>query len=550
MATLSRMPDERFPRFNRLWTVVALVTVLGLVVGIRIRLLDVPLERDEGEYAYVGQLMLEGVSPYEHVYTMKWPGTHGAYAVIMAVFGQTAAGIHMGLTVITLATALMVFVLARRLAGDFAGVIAAGSYALFSISPSTLGLAAHATHFVVLPALAGILLLQNLDERISALRVFIAGLLLGLAALMKQSGAAFGLFAACWVVWVEIRRPEKHWRRLLLRLGCLALGGLMPLIATCAVLAAFGVFDRFWLWTFHYARAYASIMTLKEGMQLFFQVSEDVFKSAPALWCLSLAGLLLLFCERAMRSWLVFVLGFAGFSFLAICPGLYFRAHYFLLLLPAAALLAGVAASAGLALLARSKFRLNPALLVVLLFCGAGLQMLLKSRDIFFTLSPTRVCMAIHDVNPFPESVEIGSYLASHCPPDGRIAVIGSEPQIYFYSRRQSATGYIYMYPLMEPQPYAEAMQKEMMQEIERTGPDYLVYVNVPFSWLKRPESRLSIFDWFARYQRDHLQLVGLIDILPGDETKYRWSSSDTHLEPESDHWLAVYQNKNPTASK
>jgi hypothetical protein len=102
----------------------------------------------------------------------------------------------------------------------------------------------------------------------------------------------------------------------------------------------------------------------------------------------------------------------------------------------------------------------------------------------------------------------------------------------------------------MEPQPYAEAMQKEMMQEIERTGPDYLVYVNVPFSWLKRPESRLSIFDWFARYQRDHLQLVGLIDILPGDETKYRWSSSDTHLEPESDHWLAVYQNKNPTASK
>jgi len=28
---------------------------------------------------------------------MKWPGTYVAYAVIMAVFGETAAGIHLGL---------------------------------------------------------------------------------------------------------------------------------------------------------------------------------------------------------------------------------------------------------------------------------------------------------------------------------------------------------------------------------------------------------------------------------------------------------------------
>ena len=32
--------------------------VIGLVILIRVRLLAVPLERDEGEYAYAGQLML------------------------------------------------------------------------------------------------------------------------------------------------------------------------------------------------------------------------------------------------------------------------------------------------------------------------------------------------------------------------------------------------------------------------------------------------------------------------------------------------------------
>jgi hypothetical protein len=37
--------------------------VLGLTIASRIRLLGIPLERDEGEYAYAGQLMLQGIAP-------------------------------------------------------------------------------------------------------------------------------------------------------------------------------------------------------------------------------------------------------------------------------------------------------------------------------------------------------------------------------------------------------------------------------------------------------------------------------------------------------
>ena len=39
------------------------VIVFALVIAIRIRLLRIPLERDEGEYAYAGQLMLQGILP-------------------------------------------------------------------------------------------------------------------------------------------------------------------------------------------------------------------------------------------------------------------------------------------------------------------------------------------------------------------------------------------------------------------------------------------------------------------------------------------------------
>ena len=69
---------------------------------------------------------------------------------------------------------------------------------------------------------------------------------------------------------------------------------------------------------------------------------------------------------------------------------------------------------------------------------------------------------------PFLSLFRIADYLREHTTPDDTIAVLGSEPEIYFYSHRHSATGYIYTYPLMEPQKYARQMQEEMIREIER----------------------------------------------------------------------------------
>ena len=117
---------------------------------IRVRLLEMPLERDEGEYAYAGQLILQGIPPYELAYNMKLPGTYFAYAAGMAVFGQTVAGVHRTLLAANALTIIFVFLLGRKLFGVTAGLVACASYGVMSVSPAVLGLAAHATHFVVL----------------------------------------------------------------------------------------------------------------------------------------------------------------------------------------------------------------------------------------------------------------------------------------------------------------------------------------------------------------------------------------------------------------
>ena len=102
-----------------------LLLIVFLTGSARWRLLDVPLERDEGEYAYAGQLMLQGIPPYEHAYNTKLPGIYGAYAAVLAVFGETHRAIHLGLLVVNGVTIVLLFLLARHFMDDLSAVAAA-----------------------------------------------------------------------------------------------------------------------------------------------------------------------------------------------------------------------------------------------------------------------------------------------------------------------------------------------------------------------------------------------------------------------------------------
>ena len=54
---------------------IAVVAVMVLAALVRLRIAGLPLERDEGEYAYAGQLILNGIPPYQLAFNMKFPGT-------------------------------------------------------------------------------------------------------------------------------------------------------------------------------------------------------------------------------------------------------------------------------------------------------------------------------------------------------------------------------------------------------------------------------------------------------------------------------------------
>ena len=72
----------------------------------------------------------------------------------------------------------------------------------------------------------------------------------------------------------------------------------------------------------------------------------------------------------------------------------------------------------------------------------------------------------------------------------------------------------------MEEQPYAARMQEEMIAEIEKQKPDYVVYVQDDYSWLPRPNSQRRIFEWWEQYWAGKLDLVKTVDVTNGREVE------------------------------
>jgi hypothetical protein len=503
-------PAARWAKYGYLG---ALLLVMVFFAFVRVRLRNIPLERDEGEFAYVGQLMLQGIPPYKIACNMKLPGTYAAYAAMMAVFGETTSGIRIGLMLVNVGATVLVFLLAKYLYGPLAGAIAGITYSFLSCRPAVLGVYAHATHFVVLAALAGILLLLHAVERGRTGLFFGSGICFGLAFLMKQPGILFGFFAASYWLWKEWRRPFP-WRKVARRGGALFGGMALPFGLTCLLLFRAGVFPNFWFWTWSYAREYGSLITLPEAWPLLRAVLPWGIRPF-VIWEIAAVGLTAPLWSRYAREHGGFVACFFLFSFLAVCPGLYFRPHYFILLLPAGALCTAIGVCAvRQALVERRSSTLVAWLPVIYFVLIFGISVRAQYKK-FFRLDAASVNQKIFGDDPFAEAVTVGDYIKAHSSEQETVAVFGSEPEICFYSARHCASSYLYMYPLMEKQRYAGQMQIDMMRQVQETRPRFLVYVDAVRSWATKPsfEENPELLRMTWAYAQSNYELVDQVPI-------------------------------------
>jgi hypothetical protein len=359
---------------------------------------------------------------------------------------------------------------------------------------------------------------------------------------MKQPALFFIPFGAG-VLLHRDWQDRLAWRVRFSRITGYLCGAFTPLMMTALLLWQAGVFAKFWFWTVLYAREYGTRLTVTEGARLLAATLRDVLASGWTIWLLAGVGLVVCFWEKnARRHARFFLIGLLGFSALAICPGFYFRPHYFILGLPAISLLAGCAA-AGTEKMWSGSHRLA-CVLPVLLVAAACAWPLLVGRSFFLAPDLVTASRMVYGINPFPEAVRVADYLRAHSDAGDKLAVLGSEPEIYFYTRRHSATGYIYTYALMEPQAYAQRMQEEMIGEIEAARPRYLVDVSVSTSWMARTDKGVLIFEWLREYAPKNYRLVGLANISRDRGTEYHIPLDDLDSSAVSPYYVAIYERR------
>ncbi len=516
--------------------------VLLFIGFIRVRLLAMPLERDEGEYAYAGQLILQGIPPFELVYNMKLPGTYYAYAAGMAIFGQTTVGVHLLLLVINSLTSIFVFLLGRKISGVTAGLVACAVFALMSINPAVLGLAAHATQIVVLFAVPGILIFWRALESKQRLFYFFSGLFFGLAFLMKQPGVCFGLFGAACLLVHGLRDRSIFTRVFIGDALTYAAGLLLPFAFFCLAATVAGDFGRFWFWAFEYASYYATPGSFSDGMTHLGAYVSKAWTFYAGFLVLAGLGLFLAWREAIYHKPVLFVATLFLFSFLGTAPGMYFREHYFVLILPALALLAGLGMNF-LQFVCTQNLRFVPPLLLGLVL-GWNIC---SQAGAFFQSTPLQLTQTIYGDNPLEESFRIAGYIRDHSRPDARVAVVGSEPQIYFYAQRHSATGYIYLYPMMDPRPFASKMQHDMINEIESVKPEFMVLVMYKNSWLNNRYSDPTLLHWTEDYTQKFYEPIEAAGRQTNGQTIWISGESTRDYRQQFDEYMALYQRK-PTA--
>ena len=516
------------------WGMLALAVALSF--GIRFRLLDTPLERDEGEYAYIAQLVLDGVSPYASAYSMKTPGVALAYAPFIAWLGDTPAAVRASLIVVNAATIVLIFFFACRLLGTAEGAVAAVVFSVLSLGPGAQGLFANAEQFVNVFTMGGLVVLLGARESGGYSRCLAAGVLLGLAILMKQHGIAFAAFAGALLL---LRREGTRWQ--LSHFVFFALGGLVPITLLVVTLGWAGGLDSFRFWSIEYAWRYLSVVTPGDGVRFGLNGLGRVIASAPFAWLLALFGALACAWDPISRSRAGFLLAFSGCSIAAVALGLRFRPHYFLFLLPAVSLWAAVGTTAFARLLAprdRAGWQAAAQIVLVVFALGASLA---QHRELLFRMSPEEVSATSFGSNPFREAVEVSRVLRERSDRNDRIAMLASEPEIYFYSHLRSASPFLYMTELLRDQEISRTLQREMIAAFEQARPRYLVISSRFDPFQRGPWRDTPLYEWARGAVRREFVRIGVVEIRRDGPSRYHWGENLT-MPPRNSDWLMVYE--------
>jgi hypothetical protein len=419
--------------------------------------LPVPLERDEGEYAWAADVLGHGGLPYRDTFLQKPPGIILIYRGIFSTIGAGAVAIHAALAANYVLVAYLLYRLGRRVTGDRQGGLwAAFLFVLSLISPAYQAAVTGTEAFMILPLVAAMACLWTVAERGADGRVAAAGLLFGLAIFFKQVAVFHGVH-----IGLSFLILGRNWTQRIRWLAIFCVCGLVPYTAWAGWYAARGALAPFLdclLW--HNLEYISGGMEAHGWPRLVRELKQFALFDLVA-WAGAAAAVGMMLCQR--RWWLAwFVGGWLVAAAAGICSGGYYRGHYFIQGLPPLCL------ACAFALCALRRFSHAPAIAAL-----AILAVWAWPRPWAFGKSPEQQSLERYHVPRFINAVRVGDWLRAMAA--GSLYVLGSEPEIYHYSDASGVVRYVIANPLFGGFASSQARQLEVLEALRAQPPQYIV---------------------------------------------------------------------------
>ena len=449
--------------------------IAAVYVLMRIPGISLPLDRDEGIFGYIGQVVNRGGLPYRDALDHKPPVAFYINALALHFVPPTPAGIHSFLLLYNFLTLIGLFFLGKMLFRSVpAGLCCAFAFAVFSASPAIHGFTASTEMYALLPTTLSLLLAVP-GVRLTGLKAATLTVMSGIAGAAacwtKQTAFTSVLFVFLYVCIAPPRGPGSFARGARWLAGALLFSG-----AVALYFYESGVFESFIYWCFTYEMAYASVpfgQTLDTLRERLSEIGRGDFILPAAGLTIAILGL----ARKPHREY--FLAGFLLLSFLGTLPG-YTYPHYFVQIAPAVALAGGYALFLVLELVPGPGLKVLAAMGCCALILADSVLM---NRQYFLEANPARISKFYFGNNPFPQAVDTASFIAGHTSENDEVLVLGSEPEILFYARRRSSTPFLMIYPLTSVHGRYQEFEKKMWADVQAARPKYiLAAVGIPSS--------------------------------------------------------------------
>jgi 4-amino-4-deoxy-L-arabinose transferase-like glycosyltransferase len=312
---------------------IALAVVL--VVLFQLPFLGEPMQNDEGIYYTVAA---SGDLPYVNAFDHKPPIIFGWYRLALFLNGgvASAALVHGMVAALLAVTALAVYATGRAISNHRLGVVAALVFSLFTAN-QYLQFNGNSEAFGLLPLTLSLLTFV-VGWRRGGIGWFVLAGVFGAVATLTKTSMAFNLLALLvFLVWMGLEK-ERPWRETVIAAGAMvASAGAVAGLAALPWLVS-GHFGEFWFANVTYNMKYSDAVGGERLLNV-AQIHEAAITGGLALWVLAAVGGVAGRLPQGMK--LLTILWLAG-SFVGLSWTGRLFGHYYVQLLPGAALLAAV----------------------------------------------------------------------------------------------------------------------------------------------------------------------------------------------------------------